>query len=213
MNENELTQIEIDILDKMCLDNEEDKKFKEWYKNKNNNNMENHIKNESLIFEKYIMEEEIKKEDNSIPNNRLPNRANEKYTRIENYEDYEFTHCIAYEMAIRNKEVIKLTDLMEKLNLLRYNILQNFNSLQNYEEKIVQLSLLIDFLIKSIKINYKDPLKSIFEIHNRLSKNMNLDNTEIVTDIFLEILDTYENSYLLTILNNYSATYNDSFQF
>ena len=39
MNENELTQIEIDILDKMCLDNEEDKKFKEWYKNKNNNNM------------------------------------------------------------------------------------------------------------------------------------------------------------------------------
>ncbi len=214
MNENELTQIEIDILDKMCLDNEEDKKFKEWYKNKNknNNNMENHIKNESLIFEKYIMEEEIKKEDNSIPNNRLPNRANEKYTRIENYEDYEFTHCIAYEMAIRNKEVIKLTDLMEKLNLLRYNILQNFNSLQNYEEKIVQLSLLIDFLIKSIKINYKDPLKSIFEIHNRLSKNMNLDNTEIVTDIFLEILDTYENSYLLTILNNYSATYNDSFQ-
>ena len=60
MNENELTQIEIDILDKMCLDNEEDKEFKEWYK-KDNNKMKDQIKNESLTFEKYIMEEEIKK--------------------------------------------------------------------------------------------------------------------------------------------------------
>ncbi len=47
-------------------------------------------------------------------------RSDEKYIRIEKYEDYEFTHCIAYEMATRNSEVIKLTNIVENLNILNY---------------------------------------------------------------------------------------------
>ena len=56
------------------------------------------------------MQEQTKKNENANCNDKLPNRADEKYTRIENYEDYEFTHCIAYEMAIRNEEDIKITN-------------------------------------------------------------------------------------------------------
>ena len=37
-------------------------------------------------------------------NEELPN----VYTQIEEFKDYEFTNCIAYEMMIRNKEVINL---------------------------------------------------------------------------------------------------------
>ena len=85
------------------------------------------------------MENEIKKSFKELNCNLIhkesPKRKDIKYTRIENYEDYEFTHCIAYEMAIRNAEVIKLTNIIEKLNLLNYNILCNFNSSQSYEEK------------------------------------------------------------------------------
>jgi len=31
----------------------------------------------------------------------LPKRTDLIYKQIENFEDYEFTYCIAYEMAIR----------------------------------------------------------------------------------------------------------------
>lgn len=37
----------------------------------------------------------------------IPNRGDKQYTDIEKFEKYELTHCIAYEMAIRNDEVIK----------------------------------------------------------------------------------------------------------
>ena len=38
----------------------------------------------------------------------LPRRSDSIYKEIEQFEDYEFTNCIAYEMMIRNKEVINL---------------------------------------------------------------------------------------------------------
>ncbi len=39
---------------------------------------------------------------------KLPKRSDSIYKEIEQFEDYEFTNCIAYEMAIRNKEVQKV---------------------------------------------------------------------------------------------------------
>ena len=45
----------------------------------------------------------------------LPNRNDRNYKKIESFEEYELTNCIAYEMAIRNEEVIKLIN--EKLML------------------------------------------------------------------------------------------------
>jgi len=38
------------------------------------------------------------------------NRGDKQYTDIEHFEKYELTHCIAYEMAIRNDEVINTID-------------------------------------------------------------------------------------------------------
>lgn len=51
----------------------------------------------------------------------LLTRADEKYLRIEKYENYEFTHCITYEMAIRNENVIKLHKLRDMLFIFRRN--------------------------------------------------------------------------------------------
>jgi len=42
--------------------------------------------------------------------NKLPKRDDDIYKEIEAFEDYEYTNCIAFEMAIRNKEVKKLLD-------------------------------------------------------------------------------------------------------
>lgn len=38
----------------------------------------------------------------------LPRRTDTIYEEIEAFKDYEFTHCIVYEMAIRNKEIRKV---------------------------------------------------------------------------------------------------------
>ena len=38
---------------------------------------------------------------------KLPQRDDLIYKEIEEFQDYELTNCIAYEMAIRNKDVIK----------------------------------------------------------------------------------------------------------
>lgn len=43
---------------------------------------------------------------------KLPRRSDNIYKEIENFEDYEYTNCIAYEMAIRNDEVISLKNLL-----------------------------------------------------------------------------------------------------
>lgn len=44
------------------------------------------------------------------------NRYDNQYTDIENFKDYELTNCIAYEMAIRNNQVMQLirNDLLFK---------------------------------------------------------------------------------------------------
>jgi hypothetical protein len=38
---------------------------------------------------------------------KIPNREDEQYLAVEKFEDYELTYCMAYEMAIRNDEVIQ----------------------------------------------------------------------------------------------------------
>lgn len=49
--------------------------------------------------------------------NKLPSRNDYKYIEDE-YELYELTHCIAYEMATRNEEVKSTRDALSELTLL-----------------------------------------------------------------------------------------------
>ena len=210
MNENELNQLEIDILDKMSLDNEEDKEFKEWYKN-NKNGIKNHIKNVSLAVENHIIEEkvklkseEIKKEDNSISNNSLPIRADEKYTRIEGYEDYEFTHCIAYEMAIRNKNIKKLTNTLEKLNSLSFDIFSNFSSELKIEDKMDCLGKKLNTLISLSKtLNFNNPHEEISEIYHKFSTDLNNNHKQIIKEKFMQIIDENKKDYFISIIKKY----------
>lgn len=43
--------------------------------------------------------------------NNLPTRSNNLYTDIENFDNYEITDCIAYEMAIRTPLVREYIEL------------------------------------------------------------------------------------------------------
>ena len=83
------------------------------------------------IFDKYHIEDIVKiitefKENenyisdiqNIINESKLPRRDDEEYTIISSYEPYELTHCISYEMAIRNKDVIILLNSIRHLTTL-----------------------------------------------------------------------------------------------
>ncbi|MCT7638017.1 hypothetical protein [Aliarcobacter butzleri] len=53
-----------------------------------------------------------------IKESKLPRRDDEVYQIISSYEQYELTHCISYEMAIRNKDVKVLLEKIKTLTLL-----------------------------------------------------------------------------------------------
>lgn len=53
-----------------------------------------------------------------IKESKLPRRDDEVYQIISSYEPYELTHCISYEMAIRNKDVKVLLEKIKTLTLL-----------------------------------------------------------------------------------------------
>lgn len=43
----------------------------------------------------------------------LPKRSDDIYKEIESFADYELTQCVAYEMAVRNNEVVKLYESLD----------------------------------------------------------------------------------------------------
>lgn len=53
-----------------------------------------------------------------IKESKLPRRDDKVYQIISSYEPYELTHCISYEMAIRNKDVKVLLEKIKTLTLL-----------------------------------------------------------------------------------------------
>ena len=53
-----------------------------------------------------------------IKESKLPRRDDEVYQIISSYESYELTHCISYEMAVRNKDVKALFEKIKTLTLL-----------------------------------------------------------------------------------------------
>ncbi len=127
---------------------------------------------------------------------KLPKRSNMKYLRIERYEDYEFAHCIAYEMAIRNEEVIKLTKLLEKLNIL-----------VNYALHCMDINKLKENITKYLKISANKPsIKEIEDFRMSLiSENLNEIHIASITASFDNIINKYSNEYLCNIISKYCS--------
>ncbi len=161
------------------------------------------------------IENEIKKTLKEINYNliheELAERNDIKYIRIENYKDYEFTHCVAYEMAIRNDKVIKLTNLLEELNILTLYILSN-----------VSIDKKMELFTTCQNLKHENENENAIEVNNNSSNNlinkikqigysidsMTVDSlTQInITSInasFDNIINKYSDNYLFNIINEY----------
>ena len=182
---------------------------------------------QNLIFEdntndldktKTKIENEVKKSFTEINYNynlskNLPERDEQKYLRIEKYEDYEFTHCIAYEMATRNSEVIKLTNIVENLNNLCYYI-YNCLSITETMETIINIFGLKEDLINSYRslknsnainntnIDKINNLKA--ELDYQIEKNLTNTNINSITESFDDIINKNGDDYLMKIITKYN---------
>ena len=64
---------------------------------------------------------------------KLPKRSDSIYKEIEEFEDYEYSNCIAYEMAIRNKEVQKvIIDFDKCISIDSNEYFELVNKLENF---------------------------------------------------------------------------------
>lgn len=136
---------------------------------------------------------------------KTPYRNNIKYRRIEKYEDYEFTHCIAYEMAIRNKEVIKLTNIIENLNILYSYIQDLLPNKYKYEmnQEVLALRSFNSGKDVSSILNKIDNLKS--KMDNFLVENLTLEQVDYIVKSFDKIINKDNDDYLLNIINKYNS--------
>ncbi|MFW2378537.1 hypothetical protein ACN4FU_03960 [Aliarcobacter butzleri] len=89
---------------------------------------------------------------------KLPQRDDLIYKEIEEFEDYELTNCVAYEMAIRNKEVKRLVQVLKKMEHLRKSLKpkERINWKKNRRDyyPIVENKLTFNVIKKELKNKY-----------------------------------------------------------
>jgi len=112
---------------------------------------------------------------NIVKENKLPRRDDEAYQIISSYEPYELTHCISYEMAIRNKDVQTTLEKIKALTLLnrelfRADILHKNDSAPFYilemEEQREKILKILESLQVKLKIDFDT--SSLIEIQTEL---------------------------------------------
>lgn len=88
----------------------------------------------------------------------LPERTDSKYKSIERFGDYEFTYCIAYEMAIRTKEFEELVNI--RVENHNENTIKKFFSLGIREVEKCSLVFENDKILKKNEPKYKLSVKN-----------------------------------------------------
>jgi len=114
----------------------------------------------------------------------LPQREDPNYKEVENFEDYELTQCIAYEMLIRNKDVCELINQYESYEI---GFDERGDTYHPYKD-LLQQKLLEKYFVGSEILNYILLIRQsngFFKIQsdiNRIESN-DLDYIHTIEDI------------------------------
>lgn len=109
-----------------------------------------------------------------IKESKLPRRDDKVYQIISSYEPYELTHCISYEMAIRNKDVQAILEKIKTLTLLsrelfKADMLYKIDSTQSYNMEIEQKRKIRESLDNlKIELNIDFNTSNLTEIQSKL---------------------------------------------
>ncbi len=147
------------------------------------------IANIIINFEKDL-ELDIKMQD-ILKEINLPRRDDKVYKIISSYESYELTHCISYEMAIRNKDVIALLKDIKSLTILSKRLFEYYISFGDIEIK--ENFYLEKDVTEALELLNHYEITQNFKIK---FKNYKLLNTytsiiQIITDLIIILEENY----------------------
>jgi hypothetical protein len=117
--------------------------------------------------------------------NNLPTRSDPIYGEIERFEDYEYTNCIAYEMAIRNDEVKRFIKMRNNF-ILDIDIDIDGEEINNYNE--------LD-LINKLEKHYLIGIDICSNIRKIYSKYLKENKDYDAIDVFYSNIEKYEFSF------------------
>ena len=112
--------------------------------------------------------------------NKLPQRDDLIYKEIEEFQDYELTNCIAYEMAIRSQNYTYSIDVinLDVISGIDLNNTDISDSDKNYLLDVIELSDYIKIFSnnKSNKLNFIEFLQMDEQIKSMMNETMNFED-------------------------------------
>jgi hypothetical protein len=135
----------------------------------------------------------------------LPKRRNEGnptiYEEIEQFKDYEFTNCIAFEMAIRNKEVkelIRFTVFKKWTEEIRAEWQKKSNKLYYYLLDVKKLTTYYNEKFKNINFN-----KEEFIFNRKEDENNFIKSDELLSILYTNV-NPKNNFFKSRVVNSFS---------
>lgn len=109
---------------------------------------------------------------------KLPERDDLIYKEIEEFQDYELTNCIAYEMAIRNNQINMLIKNWRKKERIFFKYCEEYYKTNEINLNEVKISLDLEKITNDL-INFGFSEKNIFSLNiDKIGKNM--ENLHII---------------------------------
>lgn len=153
----------------------------------------NYIKDIADIIMDIEKLENCKKEIKKIlKDSKLPKRSDEEYKIISSYEPYELTHCISYEMAIRNIQVKKI---LEKIRILVTH------SKMLYQKDLLYKNVHSTLYIPEIQEEINKLIESLKNLEINLNINPNTSELKVIQNelrkAFTELIVLLEEDYYM----------------
>ena len=120
----------------------------------------------------------------------LPKRIDNMYKEIENFQDYEYTYCIAYEMAMRNEEIINKINLF---NTAFPNIKEIINKINKTNLFNTTFPNNLESLAEDLKVNFylsKDIIYEIPKFEEYIESKITLEAIEDGAEKLLKYLQS-----------------------
>lgn len=118
----------------------------------------------------------------------LPNRKDDIYKEIESFEDYEYTNCIAFHMGMRNKEVIRIRGLLNRILYFKHRKMANkvLKKGINFEDLEIKYPSIFKFDEIQKDLEYK--LKTKYFFHHQYHQLKSNDNKKLIQYDFMDEL-------------------------
>ena len=121
---------------------------------------------------------------------RLPQRDDLIYKEIEEFQDYELTNCIAYEMAVRNTESNKIIRKLKKIKKIRISLSRRKRKEKKYFSRLKKTPIVLNEMIEKI-----------LEIRLKSKYGININYSQINNSLIRRVTPIFRESRFDQLLN------------